>query len=475
MIKKKVIILGAGVGGLSVGWMLARTNNYEVKVIESSSNIGGVCGTFEHKGFSLDYGPHKFYSVIPGIVDELKELMGEEFLSHKKSNSIFMFNSFLDYPISLIDIAFKMGFKNLVQCGINATSTIMGRKESGCYPETYETYLVNRFGRRLYELVFEPLADKVWGDPSTLSCDIASTRIPAKSFFEVAMKAIGIKKETELTDAKYFYYPSQGFGRITERMKEEIIKFGGEILTSARTVNLYSKKFNIEKVIIETNGGMKDLDCDLLISSIPIESLLTLLKTEEGFNWNDTLKTAKKLQYRTAFLAYIFLNKEIVTNHHWIFFPERDVIFSRIFEQKQMSKEMCPENQTVLCCDFTDNKGGKLDNQTDKQLINKCISDLEKVGLIKKCWVKRSLIKRLPNFYPRYDFYYKDRISELYTSLQKFSNLLLTGRIGFYNYNNCDHCIDMGRFIAENLELGRKPSQIWSDLEGRVANYKIVD
>jgi len=473
--KKRVVILGAGVGGLSVGWMLARTNNYEVTVVEKSSVVGGACRTFEYESFHLDYGPHKFYSIVPGIVDELKDLMGEEFLRHEKSNSIFMFNSFLEYPIRLIPLALKMGFKNVVQCGLNATATIIGGRKSEDYPESYETYLVNRFGRRLYELVFEPLADKVWGDPSTLSDDIASTRIPAKSFIDVAMKAIGIKKETELTDAKYFYYPRQGFGRIPAQMKNEIIKFGGEILTSAEPVILDSEKFNISKVRIETNGRVKTLPCDLLVSSIPLDALVALLKGEERFDWNETFKIAEKLQYRTAFLAYIFLNQEMVTNHHWIFFPERDIIFSRVFEQKQMSKEMCPQNQTVLCCDFTDNKGGKLDSQTDMQLVDKCILDLEKVGLIKKSWVDKSLIKRLPNFYPRYDLSYKDTTAELYASLKSFENLLLTGRIGFYNYNNCDHCIDMGKFIAENLELGRKPSQIWTELENRVADYKIVD
>jgi hypothetical protein len=44
-----------------------------------------------------------------------------------------------------------------------------------------------------------------------------------------------------------------------------------------------------------------------------------------------------------------------------------------------------------------------------------------------------------------------------------------------YNYNNSDHCADMGRFIAEHLAAGDAPPQIWRELEQRVASYKIVD
>jgi protoporphyrinogen oxidase len=473
--KRKVVILGGGVGGLSAGWMLARTGQYEITVIEKASVTGGACGTFEHEGFLLDYGPHKFYSVIPGIVDELKELMGEEFLRHEKKNSIFMFNSFLEYPIRMTDLIFKMGFKNMAECGLNALATFFKKEKGGSTLQSYETYLVNRFGRRLYELVFEPLADKVWGDPSTLSSDIASTRIPAKSFLDVFLKIIGIRAETELTDAKYFYYPRRGFGRIAERMEEEIISRGGQIYTNAKGIRIKNTDLNISEVQFKVNDYLKKVNCDLLISTIPIDSLVTLLEAENEYFRNDVKRLGSNLQYRTALLVYVFLNQETVTNQHWIFFPGRDVIFSRIFEQKKMSEEMCAQNKTVLCCDFTDNEEGILCNQSDEQLSRKCISDLEKVGIIKKSWVEGSLIKRLPRLYPRYNLSYKSTIHGFYDLLKKYENLLLTGRIGFYNYNNSDHCIDMGRFIATKLENGSKPDMIWTELEQRVANYKIVD
>jgi phytoene dehydrogenase-like protein len=66
--KKKIVILGAGIGGLSAGYFLARTGDYEVTILEKAPVIGGLCGSFELDGFTLDYGAHKIYSVIPGVL-----------------------------------------------------------------------------------------------------------------------------------------------------------------------------------------------------------------------------------------------------------------------------------------------------------------------------------------------------------------------------------------------------------------------
>jgi len=53
--------------------------------------------------------------------------------------------------------------------------------------------------------------------------------------------------------------------------------------------------------------------------------------------------------------------------------------------------------------------------------------------------------------------------------------LILTGRIGMFNYKNADHCLDMGKLIAQGLSMGKPPDLIRSHLQERVNNYKIVD
>ena len=53
---KKVIIIGAGIGGLSIAPLLAK-ENLEVEIFESQENVGGRANIISENGFTFDTGP----------------------------------------------------------------------------------------------------------------------------------------------------------------------------------------------------------------------------------------------------------------------------------------------------------------------------------------------------------------------------------------------------------------------------------
>jgi protoporphyrinogen oxidase len=61
--KKKAIIVGGGITGLSAAWKLSE-NGYLVKIIEKEDFVGGMATTFKYKDYFLDYGPHKIFTVL---------------------------------------------------------------------------------------------------------------------------------------------------------------------------------------------------------------------------------------------------------------------------------------------------------------------------------------------------------------------------------------------------------------------------
>ncbi len=467
--------MGGGLGGLSAGFMLSRTGKFDVTVVEKESAVGGVCGTFRHKDFLLDYGAHKVYSVIPGILAEFKMLLGEEAIQHKKKNGIYLFGQYLNYPISMADLVLKMGHKNLFQCGISTLKGMVARTGRKRKIESYEDFVVSKFGYNLYELVFKPLADKVWGSPETLSADIAKTRIPSANILDVLARALGLKKEKATTDARFFYYPKGGFGALADKMAREIVKNGGSVITETKAESFQLQNGSIRKVLLNVNGNKKTVEADIVISAIHLDQLLSIFPEGSGKNIENAGDLVNKLEYRSVILVYLFLDKEKVIDDHWIFFPGKDIVFSRIFEQKNMDRDMVPNGKTVLCCDFTDYESGILYTQSDKMLADKCAVDLVKIGLIKPEWVQDSLVRRFPRFYPRYGVGYKTDLGMIYDELQTVDNLLLSGRIGFYNYNNADHCLDMGRFITDSLLAGMPMKGIWEELKKRISEYRIID
>ncbi len=61
MENKKVIIVGAGVGGLSAGYWLSQ-RGYEVEILEALDRPGGRLATIERKGDKVDVGAQFFHS-----------------------------------------------------------------------------------------------------------------------------------------------------------------------------------------------------------------------------------------------------------------------------------------------------------------------------------------------------------------------------------------------------------------------------
>ena len=61
-------------------------------VLEKEFFVGGISSTFKHKDYYLDYGPHKIYTQINGILDEIKLLLGKDLLEIEKRSSIRIFD-----------------------------------------------------------------------------------------------------------------------------------------------------------------------------------------------------------------------------------------------------------------------------------------------------------------------------------------------------------------------------------------------
>jgi protoporphyrinogen oxidase len=173
--------------------------------------------------------------------------------------------------------------------------------------------------------------------------------------------------------------------------------------------------------------------------------------------------------------VYMFLNKKKALNDNWIFFLSDEIIFNRVSEQKSFSKHTVPENQTVICAEVTIPKNGKISKLSNQEIYKTIIKDLIKVNIIKeKSEINDYYIRKEKNIYPIYDINFRENLNNSIKEIHKIKNLLTIGRYGLFNYNNMDHCIDMGFKIGEYLIKGKEKSD-WNELMDIFDNYKIVD
>ena len=109
---------------------------------------------------------------------------------------------------------------------------------------TFEDWVVNRFGRVLFEIFFKSYTEKLWGMPtSEISCDWAAQRIKGLSLTGAVASALlgGLKSkkgEVIKTLIDEFQYPRLGPGQMWETVRDRIRTQGGAVHLDRKVVRI---------------------------------------------------------------------------------------------------------------------------------------------------------------------------------------------------------------------------------------------
>jgi len=471
-LKRIAVILGAGVTGLKTAAELAKAG-YDVTVIEKNDNVGGMSKSFKYKDYTLDYGPHKFYSQIKGIMPEYKEILGKYCLKIEKTNSLYLLGKYFHFPPNPAQLLFGISPLVLIKLGLSYNKALIKSTINPKENRSYEDYFINGFGRAGYELLFKGLCEKVWGDPKEISEELARRRIPVPSIKEFIRNAITGAKERPDVSAKYFYYPKQGFGMFTDILHETIKKYDGKIILEATPTEIVTKNNKITKISYkDKTGNKKEIkDIDIIISTIHLEDFISLFVPSAP---KDALESTKKLKYRALVLCYVFLNKKRALKDNWYFYPERDVCFNRVSEQKTFSPYTVSEDKTVITVEISCDEDSELYKKEEKDIQNIVVEDLEKVDVLKKEDIIEFFTKKGTRIYPVYNIGFRDNIKKILEFIHNFDNTYTIGRQGLFNYNNADHCMDMANLTANHI-IKNGTREEWRKIIEIFDTYKIVD
>lgn len=468
---KQAIIIGAGITGLSAAWKLAEAG-YQVKVMEKNDYIGGMSSTFTYKNYQLDYGPHKIFTVMDHIMQEILNLFPAELLSIKKRSHIRLRGKYLSYPVSMKDVFTSIGIGTGISCGAGYASSKIKAILVPSEDISYEDWVVNRFGKPTYELVLGPYARKIWGNPRELSKDLAETRIAMPTLMEmVKQMLLGKKKDSPTINAEHFYYPLQGFIEISRKMTNRIREHGGEIQLGKTLASLSTDtNYQISSITFADNSTCNLYTDDVVVSTVPLSELIAALGTQV----NDNIRKAVlELKTRPLILLYIVFNRERITNDNWLFFPEGIYRFNRVFEQKGFNLSMIPTDKTVLCLEITCDRDDPLWSAGDEEVYLACEDGLREAGLLDE-EIEEYFTRRLLDAYPIYDLHYKENLSQVMDFLDTIPNLYSIGRQGCFSYAGMADCMDMGLTTACFINNNRQREE-WKQMRQRFYEYVVID
>nr|MBP7692042.1 NAD(P)-binding protein [Anaerolineales bacterium] len=207
--RQHVLILGAGPAGLTAAVELCR-RRYAVSVLEQTAHVGGIARTESYRGYHFDIGGHRFFTQVPEVERFWHELLGETFLLRPRTSRIFYRGRFFDYPLRPLNALRNLGVATSLHVGLSYL-----RAQLFPYPQedTFEEWVVNRFGRKLFEIFFKTYTEKVWGLPtSEIRAEWAAQRIQGLSL-PIALKnaLFGPRGEHAIkTLIQQFHYPRLG-------------------------------------------------------------------------------------------------------------------------------------------------------------------------------------------------------------------------------------------------------------------------
>ncbi|MHB8691700.1 MAG: NAD(P)/FAD-dependent oxidoreductase [Solirubrobacteraceae bacterium] len=450
-----VVVLGGGPAGLTAGYLLAKQGK-SVIVLESTDAVGGIARTQVRDGYRFDLGGHRFFTKVKEVDDLWHEIMKEEFLKRPRQSRIYWNDKFLEYPLEGMDVIKKLGPIELTRCGLSYLWAAVKPKGK---EETFEQWVSNRFGKRLYNHFFKTYTEKLWGvKADEIRAEWAAQRIKGLSFFSAAKAAfLGNKGNKIKSLISEFNYPRYGPGQMWEEMTREILACGGEVRLNAPVTKLV---LGDGGRVTEVIAGGETLTPSYVISSLPLRTTVGIASPEAPLEVRDA---AKGLRYREFLTVLLVIDGEDLFPDNWIYIHQPGVQVLRIQNFKSWSPWMVPEgsNSASVGMEYFCFEGDDFWNMADNDLVALAGREIEKLNLAKANSVKFGFVERVHKAYPIYDELYAERVATIRRWLETVPNITQVGRNGLHRYNNSDHSMLTAMRAVDNIVLGTH-HDIWS-------------
>jgi len=451
----QVIILGAGPAGLSAAYELSNHGVCSV-VLEKDSIVGGLARSIDFKGYSFDIGGHRFFTMVPLIEQMWRDVLGDDLLTCSRLSRIYYRSKFFRYPLDAADALHQLGLGEALRC-------MASFAHARCFPRrserSFEDWVSNRFGSRLFDIFFRTYTEKVWGIPcNQIGSEWAAQRIQGLSLAALVWNSLrGPKngRQPIKTLIDEFLYPRRGPGMMWNRVREIVESRSSKVLLNTPVDRILWKRGRV----IGVQAGGQLFRAQDFISSLPIRDVIHKLDPAAPAYLR---AAARDFNYRDFITVALIVRGKDLFPDNWIYVHDPVFRVGRIQNFNNWSPDLAPDPEnTCLGMEYFCFENDGLWSMSDSELFALASREITQLKLVKPGTVVDGLVVRVPKAYPIYDDRYERGLNALRRFLAgEVPNLQMIGRNGMHRYNNQDHSMLTGILAARNL-LGAD-HDLWS-------------
>ncbi len=454
---KKAVIIGAGPAGLTAAVELCRAG-MPVEVLEREARVGGIARTEEYKGYRFDIGGHRFFTKIGEVEQFWREMAGEDFLLRPRTSRIYYQSKFYSYPLRPWNALSNLG--PLTSLQVLASYLV---SQLAPYPreDSFEEWVSNRFGKKLYAIFFKTYTEKVWGIPcSEIRAEWAAQRIQGLSLPAAFKNALfGPRGGEQIkTLIEQFHYPRLGPGMMWQAAAGYVLSHGGKVQLESQVSQVCHAGGRVQQIrVVPVRGPTSDAGQTICGTDfISTMSLFELVEKLDPPAPREVLEAARGLSYRDFITVMLILRHADLFPDNWIYIHSPEVKVGRIQNFKNWSPEMVPDpGTTSLGMEYFCSEGDGLWSLSDSELLDLGRRELELIGLGKKAEFVDGTVVRQRRAYPVYNGTYAAHLARIRGYLAGLETLQTVGRNGLHKYNNQDHSMLTGMLAARNILGGR--------------------
>lgn len=467
-----IYILGGGPAGMALADGLIDAKGGPFVLLERGTRLGGLAQTPHWEGAGdHDLGPHKIFSLDQQLVQRIESLLpASGWLTREKVSTIYMKGHYLPYPPSPFSLAGVFGLPAFIKMVMGYGMAKVGGLLGGKQPGTFEEDLEGRLGAPLYEILFKPIAEKLWGDPTLLDVKLSKGRVQTPALTEVIGRLIGLKKSSEF-EALTFRYPKGGLGKIWDAIEAKG-KGHGEFRLGCTVTGIEATDGRITTIHYQCDGQDNSIQLgpdDYVVSTLPLGLSTRIMSS--CLPAHIPALAEKVVVLNDLLLVFFHIDKPQLMKESWVFIPDPDIAFHRLSEQESFDPGMTPDG-SIVCCEIMSSDTRAFASKSDEELCQAAKDGLASMGYT-GFTIRQQRVIRLPKSYPVFRTGYEEGLAELIQVMDGFSNFRSIGRQGAFNYIGTLDAMDIGYGIANWLAEDRRDS--WQAERERTSHYPVLD